>query len=251
MRRLRTIPVLLLSGGGLYKTVKFANPKYLGDPINTVKLFNEKGADEIVLLDIGATPNKKGVDFKKIAEIAEEAFMPLAYGGGIKTFQDAQRVFNAGFEKVVLGTAAFEKPELITEIAENYGSQSVVVSIDPKRGWFGKAQVYVQSGKQRTNTSPGDYARRVESLGAGEILVNTILRDGTWEGYDLPLVRSVTEAVKIPVIACGGASCLEDFRLAVVEGGASAVAAGSLFVYQKKGMGVLINFPEEPLVLKS
>jgi cyclase len=247
MKRVRIIPALLLVNDGFYKTIHFKNPRYVGDPINTVKIFNEKGADEVVVLDITATRDKKPINYRKIAEIAGEAFMPMAYGGGIKTFDDAQKVFNAGYEKVILNSSAAENPALIGEIARVYGSQSVVVSIDGKKDWLGKYKVYTHNGTHSIGKSPDVYAREMESAGAGEMVVNSIDRDGTWEGYDLALVKMVSKAVSVPVIACGGASGMDDFRKAVLEGGASAVAAGSLFVYQKKGMGVLINFPAESL----
>lgn len=247
MKRIRIIPALLLMHDGLYKTVRFKSPKYVGDPINTVRIFNEKGADEIVLLDIGASREKSAINYKKIGEIAGEAFMPMGYGGGVRTFDDAKRVFDAGFEKVIVNTAAAENPSLIGKIAKVYGSQSAVVSIDAKSGWAGGYKVYTAGGTKSTGRSPADYARDMESAGAGEVLVNSIDRDGTWDGYDLKLIRTVSEAVSVPVVACGGASGMEDFRKAVTEGGASAVAAGSMFVYQKKGMGVLISFPSQPL----
>jgi cyclase len=247
MKRIRIIPALLLMDDGLYKTVRFKSPKYVGDPINTVRIFNEKGADEIVLLDIGIPRGKGGINFKKIGEIAGEAFMPMGYGGGVKTFDDAKRVFDAGFEKVIVNSAAVERPSLIGEIAQVYGSQSAVVSIDVKTGWTGGYKVYTAGGSKNTGRSPVDYARDMQKAGAGEVIINSIDRDGTWEGYDIKLIRMVSDAVSIPVIACGGASGMDDLRKAVGEGGASAVAAGSMFVYQKKGMGVLISFPSQPL----
>lgn len=247
MKRIRIIPALLLKNDGLYKTVRFRSPGYVGDPINTVRIFNEKGADELVLLDIGAGREKSGINYKKISEIAGEAFMPMGYGGGVKTFDDAKRVFDAGFEKVILNTAAAANPSLVGEIAKVYGSQSAVVSIDVKSGWTGGYKVYVAGGSKNTGRSPADYAADMEEAGAGEVILNSIDRDGTWEGYDLKLIRMVSEAVTIPVIACGGAAGMDDLRRAVTEGGASAVAAGSMFVYQKKGMGVLISFPSQPL----
>jgi cyclase len=247
MKRIRIIPALLLINDGLYKTVHFKNPGYVGDPINTVKIFNEKGADEVVVLDITATRDRKPINYRKIAEIAGEAFMPMAYGGGIKTFEEAQKVFNAGYEKVILNAAAAENPALIGAIAGVYGSQSVVVSIDGKKDWLGRYKVYTLNGSRSIGKSPDGYAREMEAAGAGEILVNSIDRDGTWDGYDLTLVKMVSNAVSIPVIACGGAAGMDDFRKAITEGGASAVAAGSMFVYQKKGMGVLISFPAQSL----
>ena len=249
MKRIRIIPALLLMNEGLYKTIQFKNPKYVGDPINTVKIFNEKGADEIVVLDIAASKEKKQIDFKKITEIAGEAFMPMAYGGGVKTLEDAQRIFDAGYEKVVLNTSAAENPSLVSEIAKVYGSQSAVVSIDAKPNWLGKYKVYTQSGTKNIGKSPDEYAKEMENAGAGEMIINAINKDGTWEGYDLTLIKIVSEAVKVPVIACGGAANMEDLKKAISEGGASAVSAGSMFVYQKKGMGVLISFPAQGLKL--
>ena len=249
MKRIRIIPVLLLINEGLYKTVKFSKPSYVGDPINAVKIFNEKEADELVILDITASKEKRGPNFSKIAEIAGEAFMPMGYGGGIQTFDDAKRVFDAGYEKIVINTAAVQKPGLIQEISSVYGTQSVVVSIDVKLNWLGKYEVYMKGGSRKIPLSPEQASKQAEQNGAGEIFINAIHKDGTWEGFDIKLIQKVSNAVSIPVIACGGASSMNDFKDAVTEGGASAVAAGSLFVYQKKGMGVLISFPSERLIL--
>lgn len=246
-KRIRIIPALLLMNEGLYKTVRFKNPTYVGDPINTVKIFNEKEADELVILDIAASKEKKGINYKKISEIAGEAFMPMAYGGGITTFDDACRIFDAGFEKVIINSMAVKKPDLLGSIAKVYGSQAVVVSIDVKPNWMGKYRVYTNGGTQNANLLPDVYARMVENAGAGEILLQAIHQDGTWDGYDIPLIKVVSDAVSIPVVACGGAGNVNDFEKAVKEGGASAVAAGSMFVYQKKGMGVLISFPAAAL----
>lgn len=246
-KRIRIIPALLLMNEGLYKTVRFKSPTYVGDPINSVKIFNEKEADELALLDITASKDKKSINYKKIAEIAGEAFMPMAYGGGINTFDDACRVFDAGFEKVIINSAAVKNPELLGAIAKVYGSQAVVVSIDVKPNWMGKYKVYTYGATNNTGLSPVEYARTVADAGAGEILLQAILQDGTWSGYDIPLIKMVSEAVSIPVVAGGGAAGMDDFKKAIVEGGASAVAAGSMFVYQKKGMGVLISFPSSGL----
>lgn len=247
VKRIRIIPALLLLNEGLYKTVRFKNPNYVGDPINTVKIFNEKEADELVLLDITASRQNKSINYKKIAEIAGEAFMPIAYGGAIKNFEDACRVFDAGFEKVIINSAAFKNPDLLGTIAKVYGSQAVVVSMDVKPNWMGKYKVYTYSAINNTGLSPDEYARMVANAGAGEILLQAIHQDGTWGGYDIPLIKMVSSAVSIPVVACGGAAGVDDFKKAITEGGASAVAAGSMFVYQKKGMGVLISFPSVPL----
>lgn len=249
MSQVRIIPVLLLKDGGLYKTVRFAKDNYVGDPINTVKIFNEKEADELVLLDYRATRDKRAPDFKKAAEIAGEAFMPMAFGGGITSLDQAKMVFDGGFEKVVLNSVLFRNLPILEEIGNIYGAQAVVASIDVGRNLFGKQQVYAVSGSKKTGLDPVDWAKTLESAGAGEIFLNSVDRDGTWEGYDLPLIRAVSAAVKIPVIACGGAGSMADFEQAVREGGASAVAAGSLFVYQRKGMGVLVNFPAQKLKL--
>lgn len=246
-KRIRIIPALLLMNDGLYKTIRFKSPTYVGDPINTVKIFNEKEADELVLLDIRVSKEEKGINYKKIAEIAGEAFMPMAYGGGINTFDDAARVFDAGFEKIVINSAAVKTPRLLGEIAKVYGSQAVVASIDVKPNWMGKYRVYTNGGTDNTNLAPEAHARIVEEAGAGEILLQAIHQDGTWGGYDIPLIKMVSESVSIPVVACGGAGNLDDLKKAVIEGGASAVAAGSMFVYQKKGMGVLISFPATAL----
>lgn len=243
MSQVRIIPVLLLKDGGLYKTVEFKRANYVGDPINTVKIFNEKEADELVLLDYNASLEKREPDFKKIAEIAGEAFMPMAYGGGIKSLEQAKKVFDGGFEKVVLNSVLFDNLSLIEDIANIYGAQAVVGSIDVKKDLFGRQKVYGVSGTKKSGFDPVEWAKTLEKAGVGEIFLNSIDRDGTWDGYDLPLIRAVSEKVDIPVIACGGAGNVADFEKAVREGGASAVAAGSMFVYQRKGMGVLVNFP--------
>jgi imidazole glycerol-phosphate synthase subunit HisF len=247
MSKVRIIPVLLLKDGGLYKTVRFGKDNYVGDPINTVKIFNEKEADELVLLDYHATLEKRGPDFSKIGEIAGEAFMPMAYGGGITHLEHARKVFDGGFEKVVLNSVLFNNLSILEEIGNIYGAQSVVASIDVKKNLFGKQKAYSVSGTRKTDLEPVEWAKTLEAAGAGEIFLNSVDRDGTWEGYDIPLIQAVSAAVKIPVIACGGAGSMADFEKAVREGGASAVAAGSLFVYQRKGMGVLVNFPTQKI----
>jgi cyclase len=246
LRRIRTIPVLLLNNGGLYKTIKFKNPTYIGDPINAVKIFNEKEADELLILDYRASIEKRGPDFSKIAEIAGEAFMPMAYGGGIRNLDDAKKVFDSGFEKIVLNSILFEDITLVDKIASIYGAQSVVGCIDFKKNLFGKFNVYAYSGSKSTGKTPVEWAKFLDDKGVGEIILNNIDKDGTWDGYSLNLITEVSSNVHIPVIACGGAGSVEDFKKAVTAG-ASAVAAGSMFVYQKKGMGVLISFPSSSL----
>jgi imidazole glycerol-phosphate synthase subunit HisF len=246
-KRIRIIPALLLMNDGLYKTIQFKNARYVGDPINTVKIFNEKEADELVLLDIAATKDKKSINYKKIAEMAGEAFMPMAYGGGISSFDDAKKVFDCGFEKIVINSAAFENPGLLTQVANVYGIQSVVAGIDVKPDWLNRYRVFICGGTKNTGITPAEYAKRVQEAGAGEILLQAIHKDGTWNGYDIEMISVVSHSVSIPVVACGGASGINDFSDAIVKGGASAVAAGSMFVYQKKGMGVLISFPSQGL----
>jgi cyclase len=240
--RARVIPCLLLRNGGLVKTVKFDRSTYVGDPINAVRIFNEKEVDELVFLDIGATPAGAGPNFELLQDIASEAFMPFGYGGGVTTLEQVRRIFATGVEKVVLNTAAAGNPRLVSGAAELAGSSSVVVSIDAKRSWLGQYSVFVNGGKTDTREDPASYARRMAELGAGEILLNAIHRDGTMEGYDLELIRRVASAVTIPVVAVGGAGRLADFPAAVACG-ASAVGAGSLFVFHGKHRAVLITYP--------
>lgn len=247
MRRIRTIPVLLLKNGGLYKTVNFKNPKYVGDPINAVKIFNEKETDELILLDYNASADGRSIDYKRIEEIASEAFMPMAYGGGIKTLDDAKKVFDCGFEKVVLNSVLVDNPGLIQQIGNIYGAQAVVGSIDYKKNILGKGKVYIRSGSKSTGYGPVEWAEKLQEYGAGEIMLNCIDRDGTWDGYDLDTIKKLTERISVPLIACGGAGSISDLKQAVTAG-ASAVAAGSMFVFQKKGMGVLISFPTESIM---
>lgn len=226
------------------KSIQFKNHKYLGDPINAVKIFNEKEVDEIVLLDISNTVAKKSPNITAIKEIASEAFMPLGYGGGITKLSEIIELITAGVEKVILNTAAFESPKLITEAARYVGSQSVAVSIDVKKNIWGKYRVFVRNGRERTHLDPVIYAKQMEQAGAGELLVNAIEKDGTFTGYDTGLIKSIASAVNIPVVAIGGAAALEDFVMAV-ESGASAVAAGSMFVFQLPHRAVLISYPSQ------
>jgi imidazole glycerol-phosphate synthase subunit HisF len=243
MLRTRFIPCLLLKDSALVKTVKFKNPQYVGDPINAVRIFNEKEVDELVLLDISASGEKRGPSFKLLSEIASECFMPLSYGGGIRTIEEIRQLLSIGIEKVIINTYACENPDFVREAAEKFGSQSLIISIDVKRTFFGKYEVMSLGARRKTGLDPLIFAQRMEELGAGELLINSVDRDGTWQGYDLELIRTITDSVSIPTIACGGASGLEDLSEAVLKGGASAVAAGSMVVFQGKDLGVLINFP--------
>ena len=243
MIRPRVIPVLLMKNGGLYKTQRFVKPSYVGDPINIMRIFNDKEVDEIVLLDIGATVEKRGPDFDSIADIVSESFMPLAYGGGITTYAQAMQLFAVGVEKVILGGAAFRTPELITQIAKAAGSQAVVVSVDVKKTLLSGQRVMIDNGSKNTKLDAVSYAKRAVEYGAGEIILNAIGHESVLNGYDIPLIRSVAEAVGVPVVANGGAKSLEDFSKAIREGKASAVAAGSMFVYQGPHRAVLISYP--------
>lgn len=244
MLRTRVIPALLLLHESLVKTHKFASFDYVGDPCNTVRIFNELEVDELLFLDIAASREGKGPNFQLLADIANECFMPLVYGGGIRTLEDARTVFSIGFEKIAVNTHALERPQLISEIAAEYGSQAVVVSIDVKGGMLGGQTVRSQGGRHDTGRDPVIWAREAERLGAGEILLTAIDREGTWSGFDTDLVRRVADAVGIPVIAHGGAGSLSDVGDVVKQAGASAVALGSMVVYQKRGKGVLVHFPE-------
>lgn len=242
MIQTRAIPVLLLTRKGLVKTVKFKDPTYLGDPINIVRIFNDKEVDEIVVLDIEATPAGRGPDIGRITSIVSEAFMPVCYGGGITTLDDVRRLIAAGIEKIALNTAAVENPALVSEAAKLLGSSSVVVSIDVQRRMLRGQRVVTRGAARATEFTPVDFARRMEAAGAGEILLNSVDRDGTQSGYDTELVRAVSAAVSIPVVACGGARDAADLGSAV-QAGASAAAAGSLFVFRGPHRAVLISYP--------
>jgi len=249
VKRIRIIPVLLLHKGGLVKSIRFKNYQYVGDPINAVKIFNEKEVDEIIVLDIDASAKKQAPDFKAIEEICGEAFMPLAYGGGIRTLDQAKQLLYNGAEKVILNTALLEQPQLIESIAKQFGNQSVVASIDYKKTLMGKQKVFGKNGTKKTNWNPIELAKKAEEYGAGEIMLNAIERDGTYGGYDLALLEKVADSVSTPVIACGGAGSMEDFRSAILNG-ASAVAAGSMFVFQRPNQAVLISYPK-PLEIQT
>jgi cyclase len=245
MLRARFIPTLLVRGQGLYKTVKFKNEKYVGDPINAVRIFNEKEVDELVLFDITANRSISGPNYNLIAEISSEAFIPLCYGGGVTRIEQFEQLFRLGIEKVAVNTAATGNMSLVTEAARIFGSQSVVVGIDVRRSLLGRYERVTNSGSVNTKVNPVDAARQAEEAGAGEILLYSIDRDGTMQGYDVPLVRSVTDCVQIPVIACGGAGNLPDMVNVIKEGRAASAAAGSFFVFHGKHRAVLITYPDE------
>lgn len=243
MLKPRVIPCLLLRGRGLYKTVKFSDPKYVGDPVNAVKIFNEKEVDELLLLDITATPERREPNYELIGDIAGECFMPLGYGGGVGSMDQIRKLHRVGVEKVSLNSAAFQDRRLVEESCDVFGSSSIVAAIDVKKTLFGKYEVWINSGKTNTKQDPVRYAVELARLGVGEILVNSIDRDGTMAGFDLNLLKNVASAVDTPVIACGGAGNLDHIREAIAATGVNAVAAGSMFVFHGKHKAVLINYP--------
>lgn len=245
MLKTRVIPTLLLQNDALVKTVKFKKASYIGDPINTVRIFNELEVDELVFLDITATNDKRVPNLKILSEIANECFMPLGYGGGLRDFDTIKSIFTIGFEKVVLNTITHEQPAFVTRVAEHFGNQAVVASIDVKKSFWGKNEVYSHAGQKNTGKNPVQWALELQALGAGEILLTSIDQEGTWSGFDIELIKKVTDAVSVPVIAHGGAGMLQHIVDGVKRGGASAVALGSMVVFQQKGMGVLVNFPDK------
>jgi len=244
MLRIRVIPCLQLRGGSLVKTVNFRDPCYIGDPINTVRIFNELEVDELAFVDIEASRSGSPPDLGILREIADECFMPLSYGGGINEMASAERIFQIGFEKLILNSATFTNPDLVTQLAGRFGSQSVVAAVDVKRTLLGRYEVAMLSGTRREPTAPEAWAKHMQELGAGEILLTSIDREGTWRGFDVAMTARVSAAVKVPVIANGGAGSIAHIREVVTSGGASAVALGSMVVYQSRGMGVLVNFPD-------
>ena len=245
MARIRVIPVLLLKNSGLYKTIKFKEPRYIGDPMNAVKLFNDKEVDELIFLDITATKEKKGPNYEAISEVASECFMPFSYGGGIDSIEQMSTLFSIGVEKVVLNTVLHSNLNLVKEAADRYGSQSIVASIDVKKSLFGKYEVFTHSGTINTKKDPIQFAIKMQNAGVGEIMINSIDRDGVMKGYDIDLIKNITSKVDVPLIACGGAGTIDDLSKAVKEGHASAVGAGSMFIYHGKHNAVLINYPNQ------
>jgi imidazole glycerol-phosphate synthase subunit HisF len=251
MFRPRIIPCLLLKEKGLVKTIRFREPRYIGDPINAVRIFNEKDADELVFLDIMASRGSgipgslrsAPIAFELIAKISRECMMPLSYGGGITTTEEIKKLFGIGVEKVIINTQATENPEFIREASEIFGNQSIIVSIDAKKNPQGKYEVFIRGGTKATGKDPVQFAKDMVAMGAGELMINSIDQDGMMTGYDIGLVKLVADAVSVPVIACGGAGKIEDFFDAYENGHASAMAAGSLFIFHGRKRAVLINYP--------
>jgi cyclase len=243
MLKHRIIPCLLLKDGGLVKTVKFENPKYVGDPINAIRIFNDKEVDELMVIDIMATKERREPDFASIEQFAGECFMPLSYGGGIKSVDQVKRLFSLGVEKVCLQSAAFDNPSLITQIASRFGSQSVLVSVDVKKNWLGKSKVYQAASGNTISQELNIHLNRLVEAGAGEIVLNAVDRDGVMGGMDIELIKRVSSILSVPLIALGGVGSLNDIK-AAVQSGASAVAAGSFFVFQGPHRAVLITYPK-------
>lgn len=237
------IPCLLLKEEGLVKTVRFKHPNYIGDPINAIRIFNEKEVDELIFLDIDASKRKKEPDYAYLSKIADQCFMPLCYGGGVTSVEQMQKIFALGFEKVSVNAAAYQNPEMVREAVARFGSSSIVGAMDIGRDFHGRRTVKILNGRKNVGILPVEYAKRLENLGVGEILVNDICKDGMMQGYDCDIIEEIANSVQVPVIACGGAGKISDC-LKVVEHGASAAAAGSIFVYWGRLKGVLINYPQ-------
>ena len=245
----RIIPCLLYDGSGLVKTIKFKNPSYIGDPINAIKIFNDKEVDELILIDIFASKQKRKPNFDKIADMASEAFMPFAYGGGVKTFEDFATLYKLGVEKVIVNSLIQEDPNIIKKVIDSYGAQAVVACIDFKKSMFSGIIPYSYIGN-KIKMSLVDYANYLTTdIGVGELMLQSLDKDGTWEGFDDEIISSILNSVEIPVIACGGCGSIEDLKTVLYKTNANAAAIGSMAVYSKKGMGVLINFPDREKVI--
>jgi cyclase len=243
MLRPRIIPSLLLHDKGLVKTVNFKSHKYVGDPINAVRIFNEKEVDELAIFDIDATLLNKEPDYILIEKLANQSRMPLCYGGGVKTVEQAQKIFGLGIEKIALSSALIQNPKLVTEIAERVGSQSVIVVLDIKKKLLGGYEVYTHNGKKSTGINPIKFAKELERLGAGEIIINSIDQDGMMNGFDLPLIDKIAETISIPMTVLGGAGSISDIKKVIDKHRVIGVAAGSLFVFKGVYKAVLINYP--------
>ena len=243
MLRPRIIPSLLMHDKGLVKTVKFKNPKYVGDPVNAVKIFNEKEVDELSIFDIDATVLGREPDFGLIEKLANQSRMPICYGGGVKTVEQAQKIFGLGIEKIALSSSVINNPKLISEISQRVGSQSVIVVMDIKKKLLGGYEIYTHNGKKSTGIDPVSFAKKVQEYGAGEIIINSIDQDGMMKGFDMSLISKMREVVYIPVTVLGGAGNINDIKRVIQQYGIIGVAAGSLFVFKGKYKAVLINYP--------
>ena len=246
MLRYRIIPTLLLHDKGLYKTVKYSikKGKYVGDPINAIKIFNDKGVDELIFLDIDASKEKRGLDFNMLKNIATECFMPVGYGGGITTMEQIKQIFQIGIEKVILNSVLLEDLSLLKNASKDFGAQSIVASVDIKKNLFGKYKVYNSAKQRNSDLAIKNYLQSLEENGAGEIYISSVDKDGTFEGYDIELMKDISKDIKVPVIINGGAKDISDFSRAIKECGVSAVSAGSMFVFNGPHKAVLITYPE-------
>lgn len=241
----RVIPVLLLKNKGLVKTVQFKNPTYVGDPVNAVRIFNEKEVDELVFLDITASTNGTEPNYAMVKDIATECFMPFGYGGGIRNIEQIKKLFQLGVEKVILNSIAYDNPNLITEAANIFGSQSIVCSADVRKSIWGKYELYSHAGSKKQKAELLSHINNLVCCGAGEIFINSIDRDGMMKGYDNELIKKVTESINVPVVCCGGAGNLEHLKETVTSTQVSGLAAGSMFVFHGRHKAVLINYPTQ------
>ncbi|MBX3260970.1 MAG: AglZ/HisF2 family acetamidino modification protein [Labilithrix sp.] len=242
MLDVRVIPVLLLRRHGLVKTVRFRDARYVGDPINVVRIFNQKEVDEILLTEVVATKEGRGPDFDLLEQIASEAFMPVCYGGGVRSVDDAKRVLRLGMEKVSVNTAALDRPEIVRELADSLGAQCVVASVDVKRTWRGAYEVHSHAGRRVPERDPLRWVERLVGLGAGEVLLNAVHRDGTMQGCDLALLERFRDRFDVPIIACGGVGSVTDMKTAVRAGGLSAIGVGARFIYEGPYRAVLVSY---------
>ena len=245
----RIMPCLLYDGKGLVKTIKFKHPSYVGDPINAIKIFNEKEVDELILIDISATKEKRKIDISKIADFAGECFMPFAYGGGVKKINEFYELYKNGVEKIIVNSLIFEDPDVVKQAVKKYGSQAVVACIDFKKNLFGKKNVYSYSGHSVKQDIFEFIKYLEEDIGVGELFLQNVDAEGTWQGFDNDYVKEVVTFTSLPVIACGGAGNIEHLKKVLYESNANAAAIGSMAVYSKKDMGVLINFPKRDDVI--
>ena len=250
MFRPRIIPVLLLKEKALVKSVQFKDYRYIGDPMNAVKIFNDLRADELVFLDISATIEKSPIQFELLKDIGEEANMPFAVGGGIRTLEDIKKIISIGAEKVIINSYAVENPDFIKQAADTFGSSTIAVCMDVKKKLFGKEETWILNGKKSTGYTPLEFAQLMEEKGAGEIIVQSIPKDGSMSGYDIDLIKKISSSISIPTIALGGAANLEDMQNTYTQTQVCGLAAGSMFVFQGSKKGVLITYPSRDEISK-